>query len=231
MANNFAKAGFVFIKFNLSHNGTSYDQPKEFVDLEAYGHDYYTTDLDDIEQVVDYLHSSDCPFREAMNLDKLYLVGHSRGGGLALLKAAEEPRLKAVATWASIGDARFFWKENRRQDLEQNGVTYYVNGRTRQQLPLYQGYYNNLLENATRLDIKRAIKAIRVPLLLVHGDTDEAVSIEVALQLKNWQPAAALHIVEGGKHTFGGYEPYDQEELMPLMQQVVDCTIDFFAKI
>jgi len=230
-ARNFAEAGFVFVKFNLSHNGTSPEHLKDFVDLEAYGHDYYTTDLDDIDQVVNYLHSDDCPFGAAMDLEKLYLVGHSRGGGLVLIKTAEDRRIKAVTTWASIGDTRFFWKENRLQDLAQHGVTYYVNGRTKQKLPLYQAYYDNLLENAERLSLERAIKAIEVPVLLTHGDKDEAVAVETAHQLQAWQPKAELFIIEEAMHTFGGYEPYDKDELMPLMQQNVDKTIAFFRSL
>ncbi|OJJ23806.1 hypothetical protein BKI52_05500 [marine bacterium AO1-C] len=230
-ARNFAEAGFVFVKFNLSHNGTSMEHLKAFVDLEAYGHDYYTTDLDDIDQVINYLHSDDCPFRAAMDLENLYLVGHSRGGGLVLIKTAEDSRVKAATTWASIGDTRFFWKENRLQDLAQDGVTYYVNGRTQQKLPLYQAYYDNLLENAERLSLERAIKAINVPLLLTHGDQDEAVAVELAHQLQAWQPNAELFIIEGAMHTFGGYEPYDKDDLMPLMQQNVDKTIEFFKGV
>ena len=230
-ARNFAEAGFVFVKFNLSHNGTSIENPKKFVDPEAYGHDFYTTDLDDIDQVINYLHSEECPFGAAMNLDKLYLVGHSRGGGLVLIKTAEDDRVKAVTTWASIGDTRFFWKENRLNDLEQHGVTYYVNGRTKEKLPLYQAYYDNLLEHAERLDLKRAIQAIKVPILLTHGDKDEAVAVEVAHQLQAWQPKAELFIIEGAMHTFGGYEPYDKDELMPLMQRNVDKTIAFFQQL
>ncbi len=228
---NFAEAGFAFVKFNLSHNGTSMEHPKAFVDLEAYGHDFYTTDLDDIDQVINYLHSESCPFRATLNLENLYLVGHSRGGGLVLLKTAEDARVKAATTWASIGDTRFFWKENRLQDLAAQGVTYYVNGRTGEKLPLYQAYYDNLLENAERLNIERAIKAIEVPLLLTHGDADEAVAVEVARQLQAWQPQAELFIIEGAMHTYGGYEPYDKEELMPLMQQNVDKTISFFKQL
>ncbi|MDH5398779.1 MAG: dienelactone hydrolase, partial [Cyclobacteriaceae bacterium] len=35
VANMFAEAGFIFIKINLSHNGTTKDHPLDFADLEA----------------------------------------------------------------------------------------------------------------------------------------------------------------------------------------------------
>src|ERR1044072_99812 len=53
IAGQFASAGFVFIKFNFSHNGTSPEQPEEFVDLEAYANNNYTTELDDLKTVID----------------------------------------------------------------------------------------------------------------------------------------------------------------------------------
>ncbi|NJL14124.1 MAG: hypothetical protein HC913_14705 [Microscillaceae bacterium] len=55
VAEAFAQAGFFFVKFNLSHNGTSPEHPTEFVDLEAYGNDKFSTDLDDIGLVLDFI--------------------------------------------------------------------------------------------------------------------------------------------------------------------------------
>ena len=42
MAEEFAKAGFFFIKFNFSHNGGTPEQPIDFPDLEAFGNNNYT---------------------------------------------------------------------------------------------------------------------------------------------------------------------------------------------
>jgi len=40
-ANTFAAQGFLFIKFNFSHNGVTSDHPVDFVDLEAFGNNNY----------------------------------------------------------------------------------------------------------------------------------------------------------------------------------------------
>ena len=34
------------------------------------------------------------------------LVGHSRGGGVAVLQAARDPRVQALVTWAAISTRR-----------------------------------------------------------------------------------------------------------------------------
>ena len=52
MANTFADAGFFFLKFNFSHNGGTIDQPIDFPDLDAFGNNNYTKELDDLESVI-----------------------------------------------------------------------------------------------------------------------------------------------------------------------------------
>ena len=52
MAKEFAKDGFCFIKFNFSHNGGTVEQPIDFPDLEAFGNNNYTKELDDLESVI-----------------------------------------------------------------------------------------------------------------------------------------------------------------------------------
>ena len=54
MAESFAKAGFFFIKFNFSHNGGTAENPIDFPDLEAFGNNNYTKELDDLERVIDW---------------------------------------------------------------------------------------------------------------------------------------------------------------------------------
>ncbi len=46
MADEFAKKGFVFMKINLSHNGTTPEQLIDFADLEAFGNNNFTIELD-----------------------------------------------------------------------------------------------------------------------------------------------------------------------------------------
>ncbi len=42
-----AASGFVVIKFNFSHNGGTHKQPIDFPDLEAFGNNNYTKELED----------------------------------------------------------------------------------------------------------------------------------------------------------------------------------------
>ena len=55
MAQNFANAGFFFVKFNFSHNGGTAEQPIDFPDLEAFGNNNYSKELDDLGNVIDWV--------------------------------------------------------------------------------------------------------------------------------------------------------------------------------
>ena len=95
----FAGRGFVFVKLNLSHNGVVVGGTGDLEDLEAFGRNNFSIELDDIGQVIGALFSpgaTPVPAAE-VDLSRFFLAGHSRGGGLALLKAAEDPRVRALA--------------------------------------------------------------------------------------------------------------------------------------
>ncbi|MFT5020817.1 MAG: dienelactone hydrolase, partial [Polaribacter sp.] len=46
------KAGFAFVSFNFTHDGTTLEKPSEFTDLEAFGNNNYNKELFDTEQVI-----------------------------------------------------------------------------------------------------------------------------------------------------------------------------------
>src|SRR5690606_3008749 len=49
MAEKFAEAGFFFVKFNFSHNGTTLENPETFDDLEAFGHNNFSKEMLDYD--------------------------------------------------------------------------------------------------------------------------------------------------------------------------------------
>ena len=103
MATTFANKGFFFVKFNFSHNGGTAEQPIDFPDLEAFGHNNYSKELDDLETVIDWI-TNNSDFKNEIKVDDVSLVGHSRGGGVALLKTNEDLRVKKVITLAGVCD-------------------------------------------------------------------------------------------------------------------------------
>ncbi|WP_139923641.1 S9 family peptidase [Hymenobacter sp. DG01] len=234
LADWFASQGVVFVKLNLSHNGLVVDGTGDLEDLEAFGRNNFSLELNDIGTLLDYLHQTgetQLP-RAEMDLTRLALIGHSRGGGLVLLKAAEDTRVKAVVTWAAINNVNPGWTEELMQHWQQQGVYYVENSRTKQQLPLYFQIVEDYHQNRLRLDIPHNVRRkLRQPLLILHGDQDETVPVQRAHELKSWKPEAELAILPGVTHNFGGGHPWPSPELPAQALTAAEVTMEFLSRV
>jgi dienelactone hydrolase len=230
IAKQFASAGFVFVKFNFSHNGTTVEQPEEFTDLDAYSENNYTTELEDLKQVMDWLVTGNEDGAQ-MDTSRLGLLGHSLGGGISILKAHEDIRVKALVTWASVAECKTpwgSWPSEKIREWIDTGVQYVTNSRTRQELPLKYQLFEDYQHHAVQLNIEQAVRNLKVPFLICHGTLDTSVSVEKAYLLREWSDDAELFLVESD-HVFGRKHPWTEVLLPGAMQAVIERTIDFFT--
>ena len=230
MAEAFANAGFFFIKFNFSHNGGTLEQPIDFPDLEAFGKNNYTKELDDLASVIDWIFNAK-EYKNEVDLQQVYLIGHSRAGGIVLLKSNEDSRIKKVITLASVCD--FGKRTATIGDLNQwkkEGVKYVVNGRTKQNMPHFYQFYENFIQNKERLDIKKATEQLAIPHLLIHGDSDTSVLIDEAENLQLWNPNADYKIIKNADHVFNVKHPWKQKDMSKEMEVVVELCRNFIRK-
>ncbi|MFD2245636.1 alpha/beta hydrolase family protein [Pontibacter ruber] len=231
LARYFAERGFVFIKFNFSYNGTTLEDYSDVHDMEAFGQNNFSLELDDLKALIDLVHDAQGPVQQQeLDLTRIYLIGHSRGGGSVILKAAEDDRVKAVATWAAVSDFDQRWPEEVMEQWKQTGVQWVPNARTGQQMPLYYQIFENFVQNRDRLEIKQMIRKMRQPLLILHGEQDETLPIQMAHDLQSWKPDAELHLLPETDHSFGGKHPYEHDELPEAARVAADLTVDFFRK-
>jgi len=228
VAQHFAQQQMVFVKFNFAYNGTTIEQPIDFADLDAFAENNFCKELDDLKVVIDWVFDSNNAYANYFDLTKVYLVGHSRGGGIVLLKAAEDARITKVCTWASVSDYGKRWEEQTLQQWKEMGTVYVLNGRTKQQMPLNYQLVTNYFNNLNRLEIPVVAKNILQPVLVVHGTDDSSVAYSCAEQLKNWLPNATLYPVENANHTFGMKHPWEINELPNDLLKVTEQTISFF---
>ncbi|MDD7884817.1 S9 family peptidase [Flavivirga sp. 57AJ16] len=227
MANAFAKAGFYFIKFNFSHNGGTIEQPIDFPDLDAFGNNNYTKELDDLESVIDWaVENDDIKYKGGTN--NICLIGHSRGGGIVSIKAEEDTRIKSVVSLAGVCD---FGKKTALlgslESWKKDGVKYVLNGRTKQQMPHYYQFYEDFIKNEARLTIKRAVSNLKIPHLIVHGNADTSIFIEEAENLHKWHPNSQLEIIEGANHVFGASHPWEGDHLPVHLEKAVQVILSF----
>jgi dienelactone hydrolase len=229
VAEKFAHAGFVFIKMNFSHNGVTLENPNEFADLEAFAQNNFCKELDDTGVLIDYLYSvnSTIPHKE-IDLSKLYLVGHSRGGAQVILKANEDPRVKAATTWAAVNNLESWHSKEQIEEWKKVGRIFIHNSRTNQDMPMDFQLVENFIEHQDRLQVPEAVKKLQIPMLAIHGTDDPTVPVAAVKQIGSWNSNVKVEIIEGAGHTFGGTHPFDGHELPADLERVIDLTIDFF---
>lgn len=229
IAIQFAQHGFTFIKFNFSHNGTTIKNPEGFTDLEAFGNNNYTKQLNDLKCITNWVCDIVNRYQQFINVNKIALIGHSMGGGIAILFAAEDKRINNLITWASISMCKTpwgNWPKEQIQAWKNAGVEYYINGRTKQNMPLYYQLYEDFEQHKERLDIAKAIASLNIPILTCHGTLDTSVPMENAIALWKSQPNAELFTIEGN-HVFNRKHPWENKDLPFAMQLVVDKSVQF----
>ena len=230
IANRFADEGFVFVKFNFSHNGTSPDFPEDFVDLDAFGNNNYTKELEDLKIVIDWICEANNVYLKDSAKDKLYLMGHSMGGGMCIIHSALDNKIKKLATWASIAACKTPWGKWDAERLElwkTTGVQYYTNGRTKQALPLYYQLYEDYLQNEKEYNIPHKISTLTIPVLICQGTKDMSITVDDALMLHESLPGSILFTLETD-HVFGRSHPWISNQLPAATEKVIDETIRFF---
>ncbi len=228
VAEAFVKAGFFFVKFNFSHNGGTIYQPIDFPDLEAFSENNYSIELDDLDRVINHFNTTKKHHQE-INQSMISIIGHSRGGGIALIKAEEDTRISKLVTWASVSDFKSRYKEgtNQFEKWKTTGKLFVENARTKQQMHHNWQFYDNFINNENRLTIKRAASEIEKPWLIIHGDNDTSVPLTEGQSLHKWNANSSIEIIKDANHVFESIHPWDNIEMPKNLKKVVERTIHF----
>jgi uncharacterized protein len=224
LAERLARAGFVAISFNLSGSGV--DDAGEFSLPDRFGHNTFSAELEDINRLMDALTLGrlGVPVPSAVGL-----LGHSRGGGMAVLQTARDARIQALVTWSAISGVER-WPDRQRTAWRAAGQIEVRNARTGQILPLYTDVLDDIEQNARTLDIEAAAARIQVPWLIVHGTHDESVDFAEAkaLAAAAGGEQTSLLPIEGGGHTFGATHPW--RSTTPELDTVFDVSVSWFSQ-
>ncbi len=227
VAKEFANSGYIFLKFNASHNGGTKENPIDFPDLEAFGKNDYTKELVDLKKITNLAEKI---LVENKIEVPIYLIGHSRAGGVGIIHASMDERIKKMVSWAGISDFESRFPEgDDLVDWKEFGVRYVENTRTKQMMPHFYSFYENFIENRDVLDIEKACRLLKIPFLQIHGDMDLSVSISEGLKIAEWTNTE-LEIIKGADHTFETKHPWDEEDLPADMLKVIGKTIDFLER-
>lgn len=231
MAEEFAKKGFLFIKFNFAFNGGTLEEPIDFPDLDAFGENTYTKELDDLHVLINWISGEDFPYKKRADLSRFTLMGHSRGGGVVVIKAAEDKRIQKLVTLAAVSD--FGDRFPRGEELEawrQKGIAYIENARTKQKMPHLFDFYEDFKVNEERLTISKSAKRLQIPSLIIHGTADPTVEVENARDLHRWIKNSELFLLKGSDHVFEASHPWEKDELPPAMERIIAKATEFIKK-
>jgi len=216
----FAEHGYRYLKFNLSHSGVSADKPNDVTDMDAFAANTFSYELKDIETIINYA-------AHTFPQDPIYMIGHSRGGGLAIIKAADDERIQKIVTWSAIADFSSLWKKEQEEQWLSEGQIFVENARTKEKMPLNSTLLSDFNTHKHEYNIINAASRISIPWLILHGDDDVNVNFSTAQHLAQAQPKAKLQKIAGANHVFGASHPYTPAELPAQLQEVCEKTLDF----
>lgn len=203
LAERMVEEGFASVVPNFSLNGIGRD-PEEFTELDAFGRNTLSREVEELSLVLEGLGDGTLL---PIPPERVGLVGHSRGGGDAILAAARGG-VDALVTWAAVADFDR-WGDEVKEEWRASGRIHVLNGRTGQQMPLDLTLLTDFEENREALDIEAAASRLEAPWLILHGTDDVSVQVEDARRLARANTSARLHLVEDAGHTFEATHPLD----------------------
>jgi len=219
----FEQQNYHAITFNFSHNGISPGRDV-FDQLEKFAENTFSREKQELNEIITRVISG-----EFCNFDgELFIIGHSRGGGVALLAAPGIRNLSAIATWSSISNVDRF-TDRQKKIMAENGFIELPNSRTGQMMRINRTFTEDIENNSgDALSIEKAIQNIDKPVLVVHGEIDGTVPVEEArfIYERLSGSSSEIFIVPKADHTFKMSHPAG--DLSGQFKLVLEKTHNFF---
>ena len=229
LAAHIAQSGIAVLKFNFSHNGTTPEHPQVFTDLDAFSHNTFSKEADDVQDVLRFI--SDFKLSDAtIDTSRVYVMGHSRGGAIATVATAENAAIKKLVTLAAVSRFGKFFSTDTIQKWKAEGIMHVENTRTKQLLPMRYDMYEDYFKNENRLSVERAAARVSVPVLIIHGTADATVPVQMAQELAGWIGGSQLLLIENADHVLGGKHPWDLSSLPPHAHEAAQAIIHFLKQ-
>ena len=207
LAEAFARAGFVAVTFNFSGSGYAAGS-RDLTDEARFGANTFAREIDDVERVVTAIFERVLPGRERFDIYRIGLCGHDAGASVALIEAARDSRVKAVAGLATLPRLAAALEPGAFDEWLSRGEHRLVDPASGRRLTVGRDLFRDLRERAAApedasppVDVGPAARALSVPYLLVQGEADERVSVDDARKLYFAGNAGAeLELLAGAGH-------------------------------
>jgi dipeptidyl aminopeptidase/acylaminoacyl peptidase len=213
--------------FNFSHNGIGRDF-RRFSEQKKFSINSFSLELEDVETIVTAISATQLNCT-VIDESKIEIVGHSRGGGIAIIKAQENERIKAVAGWSTVAYFNRYTDEQRKRWREK-GFVDLPSVNPLSVFRLSTALIDDLEQNTERLNIFHAVERLHKPLLLIHGTADLPVPIEEARKLYDISDRTMTELIslEDVGHMYGERHPY--KKTTATLTHVLELTSSWFHK-
>jgi len=227
LARRIAEAGFVSVIFNFSLNGVDGDRNR-ITDFDRFARNTFTRELEDVYTVVDASVNGTVG-RSVIDVERIGLLGHSRGGGIAIVHSANNRRIKSLVTLSSISTFDR-WREHQKAEWKKHGFLPLAKDSTVSPLRLGLNLLNDLESNSEPLDIIRSASQISIPWQIVHGKADVTVSCkeaEALYQASN-KATSKLLLFEHVGHLYNAAT--EEEDKYQTLNRILEQTIQFIQQ-
>ena len=193
LADALSAAGLASLRVSFAGNGASEGRFEDAVP---------SKEVEDLGSVLDAL--------EHWGVERIAYAGHSMGGAVGVLRAASDPRLASLVSLAGMVHVHAFF---------QHHFGHLPPGAPMLGKPECP-WSPNLVEDAARIgSVTVQAACIRVPWLLVHGDADELVPYQDALDARAAAGGQAdLVTLSGVDHRFTGAIPQVVDAVVPWLR-------------
>ncbi|MEJ2506239.1 MAG: acyl-CoA thioester hydrolase/BAAT C-terminal domain-containing protein [Ignavibacteriaceae bacterium] len=220
----FSKNEFSVISFNFSHCGVG-ENLLEFDEPDKFAKNTFSLEVSELNQIIDaYIKG----FFGKISGKGVGLLGHSRGGAVALITGSKRKEINAVTTWSSIAKIDRY-TERQKQEWMKNGFVEVINSRTNQVMRLDISLLEDIENNKnTILNMETAVSNLNKPLLITHGEQDLTVPIEEAKMIYNWsnKDLTETYFIPAIGHTYDIKHPFDGSN--PKFEYLLEKTKTFF---
>lgn len=212
------------ITFNFSHNGIG-EQPEDFTELELFARNTYRFELEDLKSLTDYI--TEQPQYQDV---PLFILGHSRGGGISLIYALDHPDLIAgVLSWNGTSNLESLFTDEQKTEMLTTGRSHITNLRTGQQMPLDRVIIDDLEQHREQYNLLHRIVEAAFPIMIVQGTEDHPHLLEGSQALLNANPAINYAPIEGGNHMFNTVHPFIGSS--PALDQAIETSSTFIRSV
>ena len=222
----FARKGIDVITFNFSHNGVA-GHGEEFTELEKFAENTFSREVRETKEIINLCRNTQ--YFGTFLSKPLGLLGHSRGGGIALIAGSDSEDISGICTWNAVSTFDRYEKETK-EKWKRQGYLEVVNSRTKQVFRLNVGLLEDLEKNGRKaLHILEKVKVYKRPLLILHSQHDETVPMYESEQINIFGDSGLtdLRLIPETGHTFGTSHPFTGSTTA--LDLALDNTFSFFS--